>query len=227
MMRDLRALASTPFDLVVVGAGIYGAVAAWDAVLRGLSVALIDQQDFGGGTSFNNLKTLHGGLRSLQSLAFRQMRLFIRERRALARVAPHLVQPLPFVVPTYGDPRRSALAMKLALTINDIVARDRHEGLADPALHLPDGYLVSREECLRLNPGIDPRGVRGGAVWHDYQMHNTDRMTFAFVASAAHGGAQVANYVRAKGFLREQGAVIGVQAEDRLTGETFDIRGRS
>src|SRR5919108_3070912 len=103
MVRDLRRLADTAFDVVIVGAGFYGAVAAWDAVLRGLSVALIDQGDFGSGTSFNNLKTLHGGLRSLQSLNFAQMRLFVRERRALARVAPHLVRPLPFVVPTYRN----------------------------------------------------------------------------------------------------------------------------
>ena len=71
-------------------------------------MALIDQGDFGGGTSFNNLKTLHGGLRSLQAMNFAQMRLFIRERRALARVAPHLVRPLPFVVPTYGISRDRA-----------------------------------------------------------------------------------------------------------------------
>jgi glycerol-3-phosphate dehydrogenase len=225
MVRDVRALADTRFDLVVVGAGFYGAVAAWDAVLRGLSVALIDKGDFGSGTSFNNLKTLHGGLRSLQALDFGQMRLFIRERRALARVAPHLVHPLPFVVPTYLDPRRSALLMKLALTINDIVARDRHEGLLDPSLHLPNGYLVSRDECLQLNPTIDPAGVRGGAVWHDYQMHNTDRMTFAFVASAADAGACAANYVQAKTFLREGSRVIGVRAEDRLSGTPFDLRG--
>src|SRR5918993_4231564 len=151
MVRDLRRLADTRFDLVIVGAGFYGAIAAWDATLRGLSVALIDKTDFCGATSFNNLKTLHGGLRSLQSLNFKQMRLFIRERRALARVAPHLVRPLPFVVPTYKDARRSAVAMRLALGINDVVSRDRHRDLRDPSLRLPNGELVSRDECLRLN----------------------------------------------------------------------------
>jgi glycerol-3-phosphate dehydrogenase len=225
MVRDLRGLADTVFDLVVVGAGFYGAVAAWDAVSRGLSVALIDKGDFGSGTSFNNLKTLHGGLRSLQALNFGQMRLFIRERRALARVAPHLVQPLPFVIPTYADPRRSAALMRVALAINDIVSSDRHQGLEDPSLHLPDGRLVSREECLHLNPVVDPAGVRGGAMWHDYQMHNPDRMTFSFVASAAHAGARAANYVHAKSFLRDGSRVIGVQVEDQLSAERFDIRG--
>src|SRR5687767_5547495 len=188
MLRDLRRLADTRFDLMVVGAGLYGVIAAWDATLRGLSVALIDKDDFGGATSFNNNKILHGGLRSLQALNFAQMRLFIRERRALARVAPHLVQPLPFIIPTYRSPRRSALLMRLALTINDLVARDRHEGLTDPSLHLPTGRVVGRDECLELNAAIDPKGVTGGAVWHDYQLQSTDRMTLSFVQSAADGG---------------------------------------
>src|SRR5687768_15378828 len=176
MVRDLRQLADTRFDLVVVGAGFYGAIAAWDAALRGLSVALLDKDDFGSATSFNNLKTLHGGLRSLQSLNFKQMRLFIRERRTLARVAPHLIRPLPFVVPTYRHPLRSVAAMRIALAINDAMSQDRHEGINDESLHLPAGEIVSRDECLRLNPVIDPNGVTGGAIWHDYQMHNADRM---------------------------------------------------
>lgn len=223
MVRDLRRLADTRFDLIVVGAGFYGAVAAWDATLRGLSVALIDQGDFGGATSFNNLKTLHGGLRSLQSMNLRQMRLFIRERRALARVAPHLVQPLAFVVPTYRHPARSALALGVALGINDVVSRDRHDGLPDPALHLPPGRIVSRAECLRLNPVIDPRGVTGGAVWHDYQMHNTDRMTLAFVLSAADAGAATANYVQAEALVGDGSRVTGVRVRDVLTGEGFEM----
>jgi glycerol-3-phosphate dehydrogenase len=227
VQRELRRLADSRFDLLVVGAGFYGAIAAWDATLRGLSVALIDKGDFGGATSFNNLKTLHGGLRSLQSANFTQMRLFIRERRALARVAPHLVRPLPFVVPTYRHPARSAAAMRVALTINDVVSRDRHEGLDDPALFLPRGRVVPREECLRLNPVIEPKGVTGGAIWHDYQMHSTDRMTLSFVLSAAERGAAVANYTQADGLIREQARVLGVRARDVVSGDSFDIRAKT
>ncbi len=225
MVRDLRRLADSRFDLIVVGAGFYGAVAAWDATLRGLSVAVIDKGDFGGATSFNNLKTLHGGLRSLQSLNFRQMRLFIRERRALARVAPHLVRPLPFVVPTFHHPARSRLAMRVALMMNDLVSRDRHQGLDDPGLELPASRVISREECLRLNPVIARQGVTGGAMWHDYQIHNTDRMTLAFVLSAADRGAAASNYVEATTLLREGARVSGVNVRDGLSTETFDIRG--
>ena len=225
MMRDLRRLADTKFDLIVVGAGFYGVTVAWDAAQRGLAVAIIDKDDFGAATSFNNLKTLHGGLRSLQALNFPQMRLFIRERRALARILPHLVRPLPFVIPTTRHLKRNSLVVRMGLAINDLVAKDRNEGLADPGTHLPDSQILSKEETLRLNPVIAPEGVTGGALWYDYQMVSTDRVTLSFLLTAVDAGATAANYVKANRFIREGDRVVGVLAEDGLTGQTFDIRG--
>ena len=226
MKRDLRRLADTKFDVIVVGAGFYGVTIAWDAAQRGLSVAIIDKDDFGAATSFNNLKTLHGGLRSLPSLNFRQMRLFIRERRALARVVPHLVRPMPFVVTTTRNPMRSKLPWRILLAVNDAVARDRNLGLSDPGTHLPPGQIISKDEALRLNPVVSPKGVTGGAVWYDYQMISTDRVTLSFLLSAVDAGATAANYVQATRFLQERNVVTGVYAEDRLTGEKFAIRGK-
>ncbi len=227
MTRDLRQLADTKFDVLVVGAGFYGVTIAWDAAQRGLAVAIIDKDDFGAATSFNNLKTLHGGLRSLSALDFTQMRLFIRERRALARIVPHLVRPLPFVVATTRNPIRSSLAWRMLLAANDAISRDRNDGLADPGTHLPSSRIVSREEALRLNPVVAPSGVTGGAIWYDYQMVSTDRVTFSFLHSAVEAGASAANYVRANRFLRIEGRAAGVKAEDTLSGETFDIRAKS
>jgi glycerol-3-phosphate dehydrogenase len=224
MQRDLRQLADTRFDVLVVGGGFYGVTAAWDAAQRGLSVAIIDKDDFGAATSFNNLKTLHGGLRSLQSFNFAQARLFIRERRALARIVPHLVRPLPFVIPTTRHPLRNAIVMRIGLALNDAVASDRNQGLADPGTHLPRGRIVSRNEALQLNPLVSPDGVTGGAVWYDYQMQSTDRVTLSFLLSALDAGGVAANYLEAKRFLREHDRVIGVVAEDRMTGSQFPIR---
>jgi glycerol-3-phosphate dehydrogenase len=217
-------MADTKFDVIVVGAGFYGVTAAWDAAQRGLSVAIIDKDDFGAATSFNNLKTLHGGLRSLGALNFTQMRLFIRERRTLARIVPHLVRPLPFVIPTTRSPIRSSLAWRTLLAVNDAVSRDRNEGLPDPGTHLPDSRVVSKDEALRLNPVIAPEGVTGGAVWYDYQMLSTDRVTLSFLLSAVDAGACAANYLQVNRFLRQGDRVIGVKVEDRLTKETFAIR---
>ena len=224
MQRDLRRLADQKFDVIVVGAGFYGVTTAWDAAQRGLSVAIVDKDDFGAATSFNNLKTLHGGLRSLQSGNYSQMRLFIRERRALARILPHLVRPLPFVIPTTRNPKRSALAMRIAFAINDAVAYDRNQGLPDPGTHLPDSRIVSKDEALQLNPIVAPEGVTGGAIWHDYQMLSTDRVTLSFLLSAIDAGACAANYVNVTRFLRQNDRVIGVRVEDRLTNQSFAIR---
>ena len=223
MRRDLRALADTRFDLLVVGAGIYGATIAWDAAQRGLSVALIDRGDFGGGTSANSAKTVHGGVRALQTGHVGELRSFVRERRALSRILPHLVHPLPFVVPTYTGLTRHPMAMRAAFALYDLLAHDRND-LPDSSKHLPPSRLVSRDECLALNPAIAPDGVTGGIVWHDCQMYNPDRVVLSFVQSAVDAGALVANYVKATGWVRDDESVAGVQVSDCLGDATFDLR---
>ncbi|TMQ69259.1 MAG: FAD-dependent oxidoreductase, partial [Candidatus Eisenbacteria bacterium] len=101
MRRDLSALARGTFDLVVVGGGICGACAAWDAALRGLSVAVLERGDWSSATSAHSLKVVHGGIRYLQHADIERVRECSFERSAFLRIAPHLVHPLPFVVPTY------------------------------------------------------------------------------------------------------------------------------
>src|SRR5688572_23134205 len=108
MRRDLHALAEKQYDLVIVGGGIFGICAAWDATLRGLSVALLERRDFCHATSANHFKIVHGGIRYLQHADLYRIRESNRERNALLRIAPHLVQPLPIVVPTYGQIGRAS-----------------------------------------------------------------------------------------------------------------------
>ena len=225
MRRDPAALAARPFDVVVIGGGIYGAIAAWDATLRGLSVALIDRGDFGGGTSFNSAKTVHGGVRALQTGNVAALRRFARERRVLARLLPHLVRPLPFLIPTYRGIGRNRLLLRLYFAVGDRLTR---AGGAPPgeAGWFPGSRVVSRDECLRLNPLIDPAEVTGGIEWFDSQMYNSDRVPLAFIASAVEAGAVAANHVEAEAALARGGALEGVRAADRITGEAFDIRAR-
>jgi glycerol-3-phosphate dehydrogenase len=228
MKRDLGALADREFDLVVVGAGVYGAAIAWDASLRGLRVALIERDDFGSGTSFNNFKTIHGGIRYLQHADLKRVRESVRERSILMRIAPHLVHPLPFLVPTYdGSLTKGRSAMRMALLLNDLASWDRNRDLPREK-HIPSSRSLSRDECLELAPGLDREGLNGGALWHDAQMYNSDRLTLSFVLSAADEGAVVANHVEATGFLREGSRIQGVRARDGLTGAGgLEIRGRT
>src|SRR5947208_5031858 len=101
MLRDVDRLTGRTFDVLVVGVGIYGLTIAYDAAQRGLSVALVEKDDFGSGASFNHLRTIHGGVRYLQSLDFARARESVRERRTMARIAPHAIRPLPFAIPVY------------------------------------------------------------------------------------------------------------------------------
>src|SRR5207253_8781590 len=110
MIRDLEALTGRTFDVLVVGGGIYGLAIAYDAAQRGLGVALVERHDFGSGASFNHLRTIHGGLRYLQSLDVARPRESVRERRALARIAPHALRPPPFALPLYRSIARGKAA---------------------------------------------------------------------------------------------------------------------
>lgn len=225
MERDLNALVDNQFDLVVIGGGIHGAWTAWDAALRGLSVALIERGDFGQETSANSLKTIHGGLRYLQDADLRLVRTMIQERSAYLRVAPHLVHPLPCLVPTYSRLMRSKPVMGVALMLNDLFGRDRNEYLAADRQLLP-GRLISRKECLAALPGIIDEGITGGAVWYDGQVYNSERFTLSLVKSAVGKGAIAANYVEARGILQDGSRVSGVRARDVRTGSEFEIRCR-
>ena len=194
--RDLDRLASTAYDVLVIGGGIHGLTCAYEAASRGLRVALVDAGDFGSATSFNHQKTAHGGLRSLQSLSLARAREAIRERRALARIAPWLLRPLPFIVGTYRSVTRSRLALRGAFAVDRWLSRDRNEGV-EPELHLPAPRLLSRTTTMKLFPGIRAEQLTGGAQWYDYQMVESDRLTFAFAAAADRAGAVLATYVEA------------------------------
>lgn len=222
MRRNTRNLARLRYDLTIIGGGIYGAFVAWDAASRGLSVALVDKGDFGHATSSNNLRVIHGGLRYLQHGDIRRMRESIRERTVLMRVAPHLVHPMPFLMPTYGHSFNGKEVMTAALLINDLIGFDRND-LADPQKHLPRGRIVSRSECLRLAPGLDVSGLTGGAIWYDCQMYSSERLVLSVLRAAERAGAQLANYVEVTGFLVKKDQVTGIKVRDLRTGDCFDI----
>lgn len=225
MKRDLGSLAATPYDVVIIGGGIYGAAIAWEAALRGLSVALVEQSDFGGGASANSLKTIHGGLRYLQSADFRRMRHSIHERSTLLRIAPHLVQVLPVLVPTYGHGMKGKEALSAAIRVNDLLSYDRNRGL-DASRHIPNAHMISKAETLKLAPGINEDGLTGGCIFYDAQAYNTERLTLAFLRSAENIGAVLANYTEAVAYLCEAGRVVGVRVKDRLSEATFEIRAK-
>ena len=226
MQRDLKRLAGETFDLLIVGGGVNGLAAAWDASLRGLKTALIERGDFGGETSAASLKIIHGGLRYLQHLDLVRMRQSIEQRSTLMRIAPHLIRPLPFLVPAYGHGIQGRWAMATASRLNDLISRDRNRWLRALGRELPNGQLLTRAQCLDRVPGLDDTGLQGGVVFHDGQMESSERMSLSFGLGAASQGAALANYVQAVRFIQEGSRISGVEAEDRFSGDRLTIRAR-
>jgi len=223
--RDLPALGRDELDLAVVGGGIYGAAAAYDAAQRGLTVALFERDDFGAGASWNSLKTIHGGMRYLQKGALSRLRESAAERRVLLAIAPALVHPLPFVVPTYGHGLAGREALAVALRVSDWLTLGRNRGLPG-ARRIPGGRTLSAREALEMLPGLERRGLTGAAMWSDAQASSTERLTLGFVRAAAEAGAQPVNHAEVVEVLRAGGRVAGVAVRDTLDGRTVEVRAR-
>ena len=216
-------IAHDRYDLLVVGGGIHGLFAAYDAALRGLSVALVERGDFGGGLSFNHQRTIHGGLRALQSGNVGKTLEQVRERRAWAILAPHLVRPLPFIIGTYRWTKRSRTALRVGFAAYDYLGRRRNAEVA-PELHLPKARLESAAATRRLFPGVGEQGLSGGAIWYDYQTVHPDRLIWTLALAATERGARLANYTEAVGVIREGGRIAGVRTRDAITGAEAEVR---
>ena len=207
----LRRMADGQVDLLVIGGGITGAGIALDAASRGLSVALIEREDFAAGTSGRSSRLIHGGLRYLEHLEFGLVAESVRERAILRRLAPHLVRPLPMYYPM--DRHRDRAYYRLGLSIYDGLAAGRNIGRH---------RMAGMGEVHRAAPGL-ARPEPGGVSW---ECRTDDaRLTLEIVRTAAAHGALVANHTEAVSMLGD-GSVTGVIAADRVTGATLAIAAR-
>ena len=226
MQRDPDRLTERTFDVLVVGGGIYGLAIGYDAAQRGASVAIVERDDFGSGSSFNHLRTIHGGLRYLQHLDLARARESVRERRTLARIAPHAVMPVRFALPLYRSLTRGKLAMRAGFMLDRLVAAGRNRGVAQ-SLAVPGGQVFSRHQAVEHFPGLRRRGLTGAAVWSDYVAPEADRLTFGWALAAAAHGAVLVNHLEAVGIARDGQRVAGVAAIDRRTGRPIEIAART
>jgi glycerol-3-phosphate dehydrogenase len=223
MTRDLAQLASRPFDLLIVGAGVYGAALAYEASRQGYSVAVVDRGDFAGGSSSNSLKILHGGLRYLQQLNLPRMRSSIRARRGWAQLAPNFVTPLACAIATKGLGSRSMAALSAALLANELVSFDRNHGIGE-ANRLPPARLVSSNEYAALTDGLCTTVNTPGAMWWDALALDTERLVLELLARAADNGAVLANYVEVKSLRIDAGVVQGAVVADVESADEIQIR---
>ncbi len=226
IVRDVDAAvnpAGSGHDLIVVGGGIYGVCVALEAALRGLRPLLLEREDFGGATSWSSLRIVHGGLRYLQKLDLHRFGESVPERRWFGLVLPDLVRPLTCLMPLYGDGLRKPAIFRVALAMNDWLSRRRNEGLRADAT-LGCGRIIRPDEVMELFAKVDPRGLRGGGLWHDAYMVSSERVLIELLRWACCAGAQALNYVSAEAIVVEGGRVGGVEAVDHATGRTLRLR---
>jgi glycerol-3-phosphate dehydrogenase len=210
----LAALASRRFDVLIIGGGITGAAAARDAAARGLSVALLERDDWASGTSWRSSKLIHGGLRYLETADVRLVFESLSERARLIRLAPHLVEPLEFLFPSYRGRGIAPWLLELGLTAYDLLALGR-----SPRWH---GRL-SKEDLLRRERLLGSGDLLSGAVYSDARTDDA-RLTLENVLDAVHLSAVAVSRLEVAALEKDaSGKIRGVRARDREGGRLFSV----
>lgn len=205
MQRDFSKLAGQHFDVLVCGGGIYGAWSAYDAALRRLKVAIVDQGDWAHATSSSSSKLIHGGLRYLELFDFVLVRKTLKERQMLLKVAPHRIWPLRFGIPVYKNSRLGALRLQLGLFIYDLLAGI----LTTPQAH----QHSSITDFIRRFPDIRSDSLVGGFSYLDAQTDDA-RLVLELIDGALSAGAVCLNYCKVTGLIEDDGHIIGAHVMD-------------
>jgi glycerol-3-phosphate dehydrogenase len=212
---NLSDIAGTQFDAIIIGAGINGAGIARDAAMRGLKVLLLDKGDLCSGTSSWSSRLIHGGLRYLEHGELGLVRESLRERERFLRLAPHLVRPLPMLIPIYKGGRRGKLLIRAGMILYDLLSFDKS---------LARHRMLSRAETLRRIPGINHDGLRGAARYYDAQVEFAERLVVENALSARERGAMILTNARVERLVVEGDTVRGVEFTDLRGGGVHRAR---
>lgn len=223
MHRDTSSLSDSTFEAIIIGGGIHGATVFYQLAAAGLKVALVEKDDFGGATSANSLKILHGGLRYLQHLNIMRMRESINSRKYYMQMAPHLIEPMPCIIPTSGLGMKGKPVMAIAMKLFDMIAWDRNRFCPEEN-KVGQGRLLSRQQCKKIGAGLGSEDVTGGALWYDDLITNTERMALTFIKAGVRCGGVAANYVRVRKLSRVKDCITGAEVTDRISGKAFIIK---
>ncbi len=210
----IHSLATTKFDLLIIGGGITGAGIALDAVTRGMSVALIEMQDFAAGTSSRSTKLVHGGLRYLEHLELGLVREVGREREIVHNNAAHIVIPEKMILPIIEDGNLGEFTTSLALYVYDFLAGVKKS---------EQKKMLTKEETVKIIPLIDSPILKAGALYYEYKTDDS-RLTIEVLKKAVEHGAECINYVKAESFIyNKKDKIKGVNVKAVLNGAEFEI----
>jgi glycerol-3-phosphate dehydrogenase len=214
-MNRLMGLDEAVFDAVVIGGGMAGAGVARDLALRGASIALFEKGDFASATSSKSSKLIHGGLRYLELRDFALVRESLREKRTLERLAPHLVRPLPFLVPVYRSSRRGLIRVRLGMWLYDLLTPGKST----------ERYRVIRPvDALVLEPSIRAEDLRGAGYYFDDLLLSPERLCLENVLSAVRHGARAHNYCHVEDVVRGPRGLEGVRVRDMLSDQVHTVK---
>lgn len=214
----LAALAGERFDVVVIGGGIIGAGIARDAAVRGLRVALFEKHDFGSGTTAGSTRLIHGGLRYLEMLDFGLVRMDLRERETLLRIAPHLVKPLEFIMPFYGRSLFYRCKMKMGMTLYDLLSYDKS---------LPRHRFLTPAELKKMEPNLCQQDLQGAMVYFDAQANSPERLCLENIIDAREHCAQTFNYTEVTGAFYTGEVIHGIRVRDLLSDDRTEVSVKS
>jgi glycerol-3-phosphate dehydrogenase len=211
----LAGLDGAALDAVVIGGGMAGAGVARDLALRGASVALFEKGDFASGTSSKSSKLIHGGLRYLELGDFKLVRESLREKKTLERLAPHLIRPLPFLVPIYRGAPRGLITVRIGMWLYDLLTPGK----------TTERYRVLRPvDALTMEPSVRAEDLRGAGYYFDDLLLYPERLCLENVLSAARHGARAFNYCEVEEFVHGRRGIEGVKVRDLLSGQVQLVR---
>lgn len=213
------------YDLIVVGGGIYGASMAYTAALNGLKTVLLEKDDFTGSTSANSQKVIHGGLRYLQTLDLKRVVESIREKQRFFYLFPHLVKPLPCVLPTSGWGTKGNEAFRIAFMFYRLLQRASCRGKLTGNLD-KKAHLLSKAQVIQHFPHLSRENIRGGALWYDGLCCEPERVVLGLLKSAARCGAGISNYTEVKALHRIDEATLSVTVFDHIQQQPYQLKSR-
>lgn len=220
--RNLHESSKNNYDLIIIGGGIYGACLLLTASQAGKRALLIEKDDFGAATSFNNLRTVHGGLRYLQSLDFKRIFESVSERRWFFRNFPDLVKPLPCLMPLYGKGVYKPSIFKYALLLNDVLSKNRNLGVQEDR-KLPSGKIVGKSEVKNIFAQVDETNLKGGAVWYDGAMPDSQRLLIEIIKWGCSLNGTALNYTEVTDLKTNAGQITGVKAIDKTDDKLYEF----
>ncbi len=217
MQRQFEALGDDHYDVLVVGGGIHGVWTARAAAMRGLKVALAESVDYASGTSSRSTMLAHGGLRYLAQFDVGLVKEALQERGILTRKAPHLVRPLPFILPFYEGMPYPRWQLMIGIAWYSWLARGSG---------YPRHRFLSKEQVLELEPGLSPKGLMGGALYYDGQILMPERLCATVAVDADRRGAVMANHAEVTE-VTSADRVTGAVVRDRFTGDEVEVSART